>query len=418
MQVAKLVAALVLRVGIDGKTTSMTWANLADVLDLTPDQIRHRLTAFKKKYNIVDQDVVEGWNRTFLFENAPEDEKEELDSMSYWPGDVVTYYGDTTGVILAGFDQGGSQEEFEVVEFVADTGHFTVPSVRANDINTPDPVDMDVPLKRVVPVSKKDFVGGQVAVLPKKVVEAPQFLITPACLIVVRDAKPLSIDKSHKNFDRIKAALDTKNWQQVFDLIDMKTTLTNYSNGRVVVQNGGVTLDGVKVAGKLSDRLINSLMEENLEALDALGNFLVKCDDNPDARVLQRLFSFMAAKDIRLDKDGDFYAYKVVRSNYLDKHSGTMDNKPGQTVKMKRNQVNPIDSETCSSGLHVCSKSYIEHFSSGGDRVVLCKVNPRDVVSVPSDYGDAKMRTCEYVVIKDVTENFVDGDQPGVKPIG
>ncbi|EFW4639850.1 helix-turn-helix domain-containing protein, partial [Shigella flexneri] len=34
------------------------------------------------------------------------------------------------------------------------------------------------------------------------------------------------------------------------------------------------------------------------------------------------------------------------------------------------------------------------------------KVHPRDVVSIPIDYNDAKMRTCQYEVVEDVTEQF------------
>jgi len=36
--------------------------------------------------------------------------------------------------------------------------------------------------------------------------------------------------------------------------------------------------------------------------------------------------------------------------------------------------------------------------------VVKVLVNPEDVVSIPTDYNDAKMRTCKYVVIEEVTE--------------
>ena len=38
---------------------------------------------------------------------------------------------------------------------------------------------------------------------------------------------------------------------------------------------------------------------------------------------------------------------------------------------------------------------------SSGDRVVIVKVNPKDVVSVPTDCECQKVRTCEYQVIAD-----------------
>jgi hypothetical protein len=93
-------------------------------------------------------------------------------------------------------------------------------------------------------------------------------------------------------------------------------------------------------------------------------------------------------------------AYKRVRANFTDVHTGTFDNSPGTTVKMNRRDVNEDPTQTCSAGLHVCSYSYLSHFS--GDRVVSVKVNPRDCVAVPRDYSAAKMRVCEYTVIAEL----------------
>jgi hypothetical protein len=112
------------------------------------------------------------------------------------------------------------------------------------------------------------------------------------------------------------------------------------------------------------------------------------------------------ANDIDITDDGHFIGWKVVRSTYMDCASNTFDNSPGKTVTMPRNQVDEDDQRTCSAGLHVCSKSYIGHFGSGSDRIVSVKVHPRDVVSIPVDYNDAKMRTCGYVVLEDVTDRW------------
>ena len=244
----------------------------------------------------------------------------------------------------------------------------------------------------------------------QKDMEPLQSLITPAVIVVVRDGQPLTIDKSHKNFEKIKTALETKAWQDALDYIDMKNALTRYSNGRVTVEGGAVTLDGEKVPGKIAQRLIHCLTSENLEALEGIANFLAKCDENPDHRVVTRIYDFISHNDLRLDKDGFVLAYKVVKSNYFDKYTGTMDNSPGKLVAMKRNKVNPKDEETCSFGLHVAARKYIPQYGSpnGGDKVLLCKVHPKDFVSIPTDYNSMKARVCEYLVLKDVTENFKD----------
>jgi len=90
-------------------------------------------------------------------------------------------------------------------------------------------------------------------------------------------------------------------------------------------------------------------------------------------------------------------AYKKVRDNFMDVHSGTMLNAPGCIVEMERNKVDDDKNNTCSTGLHFCAESYLRSF--GGERTVIVKINPADVVSIPSDYNDAKGRACRYEVI-------------------
>jgi hypothetical protein len=104
--------------------------------------------------------------------------------------------------------------------------------------------------------------------------------------------------------------------------------------------------------------------------------------------------------------DGCFLAYKRVRENYMDCHTGTMDNSVGRVVEMERNMVDDNRNNTCSSGLHFCSHSYLSSF--GGERTVIVKIDPADVVSIPSDYNDAKGRACRYTVIGEVGRNPED----------
>jgi hypothetical protein len=107
--------------------------------------------------------------------------------------------------------------------------------------------------------------------------------------------------------------------------------------------------------------------------------------------------------------DGYFLAYKRVNRNYTDCHSGTFDNHVGKVVEMPREKVNANRNETCSAGLHVCSHSYLSHYS--GDRIVVVKINPKDVVSVPVDYNNAKMRVCRYEVVSELKSEDRDAIQ-------
>jgi hypothetical protein len=118
---------------------------------------------------------------------------------------------------------------------------------------------------------------------------------------------------------------------------------------------------------------------------------------NPSKRAVTELYGFLEKNNLPITPDGHFLAYKKVRHNFLDVHSGTMDNSPGTIVEMERNQVDDNKDQTCSTGLHFCGMSYLSCF--GGDRTVIVKINPADVVSIPSDYNEAKGRACRYEVI-------------------
>ena len=118
---------------------------------------------------------------------------------------------------------------------------------------------------------------------------------------------------------------------------------------------------------------------------------------NPSHRSVQELYGFLEKGELPITPDGHFLAYKKVRGDYTDCHTGKMDNSVGKVLEMERNAVDDDKDRTCSSGLHFCSKSYLANF--GGERTVIVKINPRDVVSIPSDYNNAKGRTCRYEVI-------------------
>jgi hypothetical protein len=47
-----------------------------------------------------------------------------------------------------------------------------------------------------------------------------------------------------------------------------------------------------------------------------------------------------------------------------------------------------------------------DHAAGYGNTLLEVKVNPRDVVSVPSDTGGAKMRVCRYTVVQEITGKY------------
>jgi ribosome modulation factor len=133
--------------------------------------------------------------------------------------------------------------------------------------------------------------------------------------------------------------------------------------------------------------------------VEPLVNFMHNLMKNPSKRSVDELYGFLEKNNLPLTPDGHFLAYKKVRRDFKDIHSGTMDNSPGTVVEMERNMVDDNKDQTCSTGLHFCGLSYLDHFGGNDSRVVIVKIDPADVVSIPSDYNGAKGRACRYEVI-------------------
>jgi hypothetical protein len=68
---------------------------------------------------------------------------------------------------------------------------------------------------------------------------------------------------------------------------------------------------------------------------------------------------------------------------------------------MTRAKVDDNRSRGCSDGLHAGALNYVASYGSleAGDKIIIVKINPKDVVSVPTDCNCEKLRTCEYLVV-------------------
>lgn len=201
--------------------------------------------------------------------------------------------------------------------------------------------------------------------------------------------------------------------EKAFAMCRPKTMVESFTQGKLSVDvaknsitynpEGGVPFE---IGNRLSTRIIETIRKDGVEGAQSLLNFLDKLMLNPSNRAVNELYGFLEHNDIKITPEGNFIAWKVVSSNYKDKHTGTFDNSVGTTVRVNRNQVDENSEQTCSYGLHVCAQSYIKHFGGSSDRVVSVVVDPADVVAIPADYDNAKMRCCGYVVLGDVTSSF------------
>lgn len=216
---------------------------------------------------------------------------------------------------------------------------------------------------------------------------------------------------THSNFDKVRDALKARAGGDVIrSLMDeigrVKEAVAQASdivNGDITVTRDGVLYKGKPLHMTLCDRIVQHAAEGF--DIEPLLLFLRKLLKNARREAVLSLYDFVAANDIPITPDGDFLVYKKVRHDYKDIHSGTFDNSIGAKPRVELWEVEADRDQTCAQGLHVCSRQYLPHFGGGnGNRVVICKVNPTDVVAVPRDYNNAKMRVCGYEVVGELTD--------------
>ena len=235
-------------------------------------------------------------------------------------------------------------------------------------------------------------------------------IITPNSITILINNVPEVIDNSHGNFAKVEQALkDGASEADILRLMNIGEAVKHFAvetEGKVQVKNGEILYCGEVVHSALSRRII-TLMNEGFD-ISPFTKFMENLFRNPSNRAVNETYGFLEACNLPITENGTFLAYKKITKDYKDCYTKTIDNSIGAVPEVPRNKVDEDSNRTCSYGLHVASYSYMAHYP--GDRIVICEVDPADVVAVPSDYNNAKMRVCKYKVVNEV--NVKDEEIP------
>lgn len=230
----------------------------------------------------------------------------------------------------------------------------------------------------------------------------PSYLIQGTNIILVIDRKSYTIAKDHISYSKIVEALNAGDWATLKDLVDPVVSITKFGNGNITVSGGKIYWKGQHFNNSLADHIIRLLSEGF--PVTPLIKFMENLMANPSKRSVDQCYDFVSRNKLPITEDGHFLAFKRVRAGtYKDIYTGTIDNNVGDVVTMDRNSVDDNPESYCSVGLHFCSESYLDHFGKRSDPVMILKINPADVVSIPTDYNGAKGRCCKYTVVAEVT---------------
>lgn len=229
--------------------------------------------------------------------------------------------------------------------------------------------------------------------------------ITDHNIVVNFDGQTHHVSRSDSAAAKLISALKEKRYDDIPNLIMKQRRLEKDSDGVFTYQNGQVMVNGVPAPRVLGNK-IYKFSEEGLP-YEPLVLFAGKLQKNPSFRAVNELFEFLDKNDHPITSEGNFIAYKKVRPDFKDIYTGKFDNSVGTLVEMPRNQVNENPNETCSDGLHVANWNYAKNIYGGANDVMLeVEVDPADVVAVPVDYNQSKMRVCKYNVLSVVNEEL------------
>jgi hypothetical protein len=228
------------------------------------------------------------------------------------------------------------------------------------------------------------------------------FIQTQHSLILSHGGETKSIRLDSPFYPLIKSQIinkeDPKKIMQFCSMCDLIKLRCHSSGLFSVDQDNNIWVNGEQVNKVLADR-ISDFVEQGLP-FEPLVNFWKNCQENPDPRAKTDLYSFLAHNGIPITEDGCFIAYRGVTSDFKDHRTRTFDNSIGCIVQEDRSKCNPDPEEKCSSGLHAAALDYaLSNYRNG--KVVLVKINPKNVVAIPKDYNNQKMRCCEFEVISE-----------------
>lgn len=259
--------------------------------------------------------------------------------------------------------------------------------------------------------------------------------------LIFSDGSIQPVSSSHIEFTRILGyivdtlpveEIDEDHIRKMVDISGEVASRLTVLSERVSVQGSNVLFDGDKIESSIADHILRLLRSDDERGWRPLVNFLEKIATNPDRESRDSLYTWLSVNNFTLTQEGDFVAYKGVQIIDGVSHSissgtafvdgvevtGFIPNPLGAVVTMPRATVETDRSVGCSTGLHAGVYEYAKNFSQG--RVVTVHINPRDVVSVPSDCSSQKLRVSRYVVSEETEEvytiptiAYVQDDVPG-----
>ena len=188
--------------------------------------------------------------------------------------------------------------------------------------------------------------------------------------------KPGVMHSSHPNFDKVVDAIEAGVYveETAFDPAEAAREAFEALGDRVTIKGSTVYLDGDPVDNSVTKAIVR-WMQDGERDWNPLVRFFENIQGNPSEASREQLYSFLAANDYSLTRDGEIVGYKAVREledgSFQSINAGNPGDvqvngedaaarpvqQVGDTVTMARSKVDPSSAAYCSVGLHGATRS-------------------------------------------------------------
>jgi hypothetical protein len=221
------------------------------------------------------------------------------------------------------------------------------------------------------------------------------YTITRESVTVILDGQTYTVKRGDPNFEDAKDVVLSERWDDLPALLNKGLALEKWAQDmgteEFVFQDNHLHYQGERIPMELNQRMLE--MANRGEDPTFLMKFWARLQLNPSWRSVQELYRFLENKGIAIDQDGYILMYKSVRPNWNDWYSDSVCNKVGEKPWMARNKVSDEYNSACHIGFHAGNLAYAQGFHGGSGRVIIVKVDPKDVVTVCSTAQKVRMNT-------------------------
>jgi hypothetical protein len=235
-------------------------------------------------------------------------------------------------------------------------------------------------------------------------------------LTLYMSGEQVTIPNDSPDYERVSELLSQDRYAEAAALASQYKKALKDAASKLTVVFGGMAVEIVHgqllINGEVSkDEFASKVLDFFKRGLPvkAMMAFIARLQLNPSYRTRMDLFRWIETNNMPITEDGCFIAFKIVREDLWDLYTGkTFLHTVGNIVEMERKNVDDNPNNTCSAGAHFCGEGYLPHYGTAtGNRIVILKIAPEDVVAFPYDYNLAKGRAYRYEVIDEMSRESV-----------